>query len=664
MLTLTLSFYIPTLPTFTNMKHTKVLILLLTFSVSQTFARPDPDASPDPLPEAEADPDAEAIPHLYGSYIPTMAINPQQIAQTLPMPINSGASAGQCSTMVDQCCNMANQGCCPYQQITQVNQPGQQYPIQTIQPGQQYPIQTIQPGQQYPIQTIQPGQQFPSQSGVKTGQQCYTTYERKCRYANKPVCQTMSETKCDDHPIKACRFVQEKQYVKVPVTQCKLVNERTCFQYNATECKSKGNTYNHNFTWVNQELETEADKQIEKCHSVKTCKVTTNMEQRIQKVPKQECEKIEQPRKVCNSVAIPQPPQVIPTMDYRTDYRQQCYRIPKPVCRQVPCQYHVVKQNICPTCTNPNYGGGPCSTPSCPLSQGGSSMGVPVMSGAIPAVVGGPLMSGVVTLPAAVGGPVMTGAVPLPAPLGGPVLTGAVPLPAPVGGGDMCGACRSQNVQMCQKTVQKCEMEYETVCQQVPFRVPVSGTRTIPSPPKYEMKCDTITDTIDQCKTVYVDKTVEVPVQSCQQGQEKKCFQYSVPQHTVVDKDAMEMVKFETRQCDIATVPREHCAMLPTRMDCKKQEVNRAVLIRKKVCDRTKLARYCNVIPFSKCINNPGQECTMEPRQVCVPTSSCQQSSYCNQCSQFVNNGGYSQCSTPKCPNYYVAPGYCPSGRC
>lgn len=50
-----------------------------------------------------------------------------------------GVSQGDQCGMMDQCCGMAEQGCCQEQ-----------------------------------------------------GQKCYTVYERKCRYANKPVCQTMT----------------------------------------------------------------------------------------------------------------------------------------------------------------------------------------------------------------------------------------------------------------------------------------------------------------------------------------------------------------------------------------------------------------------------------------------------------------------------------------
>ena len=108
---------------------------------------------------------------------------------------------------------------------------------------------------------------------------------------------------------------------------------------------------------------------------------------------------------------------------YTTEYRQQCYNVPKPVCKMRPCQYAVKTQSICPITNQP-------------LDQG-------------------------------------------PTPCGG----GPAPAPAP----DMCGACRQvtsrqslhrtnnllfqQNVQMCTKMTKQCETVNEKVCQQVPIRV-------------------------------------------------------------------------------------------------------------------------------------------------------------------------------------------------
>jgi len=496
-------------------------------------------------------------------------------ANTLPFPV--GGQSSQCG-MVDECCGMMNEGCCPL------------------------------------------GGQTESQ-----GEQCSTTYERKCRYANKPFCQTQSRQECAQHPIKDCRQVQERRTVNVPVTDCRLSNERKCFNYTGKECKSVGKSHQQNITWVNQELSQEGAKELDKCVSVRTCDMQETMETISRKVPKRQCEKVPQPRRVCNTVAVPQPPQTIQTMDYRTEYRQQCYQVPKPVCKQVPCQYSVVSQNICPTCVSPLGVGGTCGTPSC--AQNGVSVGL---------------------------APV------LPAPLPAPV-------PGAHGGVDICNNCRMQNVQQCTAPKQSCEMTTEQVCQQVPIRVPVPGSRTVPSPPKYEMKCDTTTDFVEKCRTVWVDNPTQVPRKSCKSGVKQHCFKMSVPSNTVVTETESEIVNFPTRECDIVDVEKQHCANLPTKMTCNQRTVPNTVVITRQVCDQTRVTRQCYNIPYSTCVNSPGQECWMEPREVCKPVSTCSQSNYCNQCSQFASTGGFSQCSTSTCPNYVSAPPVvqpCSTGSC
>ena len=43
-------------------------------------------------------------------------------------------------------------------------------------------------------------------------------------------------------------------------------------------------------------------------------------------------------------------------------------------------------------------------------------------------------------------------------------------------------------------------------------QVPVQKTRTVQPPPRSEVKCEDVTDYVEQCRTEYTDKTVEVPV--------------------------------------------------------------------------------------------------------------------------------------------------------
>ena len=67
--------------------------------------------------------------------------------------------------MMDQCCNMAESGCC--------------------------------------VGGEQPQQQ----------QKCYTVWETKCRYANKPRCRQTTREHCQRHPIKSCRRVTETKNI-------------------------------------------------------------------------------------------------------------------------------------------------------------------------------------------------------------------------------------------------------------------------------------------------------------------------------------------------------------------------------------------------------------------------------------------------------------------
>merc|ERR1712098_531175 len=111
---------------------------------------------------------------------------------------------------------------------------------------------------------------------------------------------------------------------------------------------------------------------------------------------------------------------------------------------------------------------------------------------------------------------------------------------------------------------------------QVPIRVPVQRSRMVTPPPRYEMKC----------------------------------YEYEVPDQTVNKVTEHESVEFPSADCVLETTTKQHCTMLPTRLDCRKSTERRGVLIRQKVCDRVRHARYCNILPFSYCQNNPGQECT------------------------------------------------------
>eukprot|EP00091_Calanus_sinicus_P016175 TRINITY_DN3542_c0_g1_i1.p1 TRINITY_DN3542_c0_g1~~TRINITY_DN3542_c0_g1_i1.p1 ORF type:complete len:165 (+),score=37.23 TRINITY_DN3542_c0_g1_i1:25-495(+) len=126
-------------------------------------------------------------------------------------------------------------------------------------------------------------------------------------------------------------------------------------------------------------------------------------------------------------------------------------------------------------------------------------------------------------------------------PCGGGMCGGGVGVGVGIGvgvgyGPNMCGACREQNVQMCTKMTQKCEMTTENVCQQIPIRVPVQSTRMVTPPPRYEMQCNPVTTTRVQCKTIYKDEPYEYPVKQCNPGSENNVMNMKCQTRLWTDK--------------------------------------------------------------------------------------------------------------------------------
>merc|ERR1712059_54309 len=160
-----------------------------------------------------------------------------------------------------------------------------------------------------------------------------------------------------------------------------------------------------------------------------------------------------------------------------------------------------------------------------------------------------------------------------------------------------------------------------------------------------------ITEYKDKCSVVYEPQTYNVPVKQCKQGTTKKDFNYKVPQFNLAKIPMNETVSFPTHECEITHTDEKYCVDLPTRLDCKSKTITRRVKINKVVCDQQKMSKYCHNVPYSYCKNVPGQVCEMVAKKVCQPT--CQQTDYCNTCAQFASGGGFSQCATATCPNFY-----------
>ena len=249
--------------------------------------------------------------------------------------------------------------------------------------------------------------------------------------------------------------------------KCTPQTKNVCFDYKSKTCNRNVNKMVETINWVNENLVGGMEMKS-MCQTVRTCDLVDREESRTMRVPRQQCDSVPFTRKKCGSVQVPQPAIEVPTMDYRTEYKQQCYNVPKPVCKMEPCSYQLQQASVCPTSA-----GGSCGLSARPPAE-------------------------------------------------------------------MCGACRQQNVQMCTRMTQRCSMVNEQVCQQVPVRVPVPGTKTVPQPARWEMRCEDITEQRQQCKTVYEEKTITVPVKECNQGTTELCEEYQVPKQEVVGHSAWE----------------------------------------------------------------------------------------------------------------------------
>ena len=125
------------------------------------------------------------------------------------------------------------------------------------------------------------------------------------------------------------------------------------------------------FSWTNENL-LGGTEMKQMCQTVRTCEIVEREDSRTIRVPRQQCDNVPFTRKKCGSIQVPQPPVEVPTMEYRTEYKQQCYNVPKPVCRMEPCNYRVQQAPVCPTCID-GAPGPDCSSGLCGGGGGGSS---------------------------------------------------------------------------------------------------------------------------------------------------------------------------------------------------------------------------------------------------------------------------------------------------
>merc|ERR1719150_1117311 len=95
-------------------------------------------------------------------------------------------------------------------------------------------------------------------------------------------------------------------------------------------------------------------------------------------------------------------------------------------------------------------------------------------------------------------------------------------------------------------------MVNEQVCQQVPVRVPVPGTKTVPQPARWEMRCE----------------------------------EYQVPKQEVQSSPDSGSVTIPVENCDIVEEDKQYCARLPTEVLCSNTTMTKQVRYKRRVCDR------------------------------------------------------------------------------
>lgn len=219
-------------------------------------------------------------------------------------------------------------------------------------------------------------------------------------------------------------------------------------------------------------------------------------------------------------------------------------------------------------------------------------------------------------------------------------------------------ACQNVQTPMCYGQAQQCypgqqccSQAPRQVCRQIPRRVPVRRNVTIPQV-TYETECRTVNQTVPKYETTYVNKTITKQRKICNKVTTEMAYNYTLPSYEVVVTNKSEKVPFVMNECTMRNVTERYYHTFPNAdFKCTTKTVIRQYLLNKVVCDRKRPVKFCSDIPESDCRSASNQQCKMVPRQVCQP--GCASSQTCNQCDSMIKQGGFSSCSTSRCPNFY-----------
>merc|ERR1719195_2386538 len=198
-----------------------------------------------------------------------------------------GPSTGQPGQygMVDECCGMAQQGCCV------------------------------------------------------EGQQCYTYYTQECESVDAPVCNKRLRNLCHEATVPDCQVRRNPGSLMLTQLVCVPVARTEMFTYNVTVCdRSQTTTKYKVVTWENEELKEVNSTFNQEVKNITTCEFSYVNKTVVENVPKVELmdpEVVE--RRECRRV---------PETSYRTELRvtqqisyvPECQTVQQQVCSQSPCQ--------------------------------------------------------------------------------------------------------------------------------------------------------------------------------------------------------------------------------------------------------------------------------------------------------------------------------------
>jgi len=502
--------------------------------------------------------------------------NPGSLVQPAPLPYPGGqgfnpGTGGACAS--DQCCGMADNNCC------------------------------------------------------LGGQQCYTYYEQECTRVDRPRCQIESSEFCKTRQIPMCRVIRVPQSATIPAEHCVKRPKRECFKYQREICNTFPESYMHKVSWQNDRLEETDKEKIKECKEVDTCKIVPETKTVDKIVNKQVCNETKTEQKEQCTVDYEQSPsQVVQQTQYKVDYQQRCFNVPRQICESNSCTIQ--------GCVN---GGAVCSANDYTYQQRCATL------------VGGPAQQN------------------LCGPQGNQV---AGPVCGTGGNGNVCqevkeAACYGP-ASSCQAPSQQCcRIVQQKVCQQVPVRVPMMVNMTIPGRMIPKRKCSMVEVETPVCKNVQETVQEEKTVDRCETEKKKQCVNFELPTFSIVKNNKSEEVDLRVRKCKKSVVEQEYCHTFPdAEVDCRERQETRRYILNKVVCDRQRDAKICRTIPWSRCMSGNGQECRMVPRQRCV--DSCSSNPACGRCDQLRQTGQLETgCPTgpgagPMIPSPLPAPGTLP----